>query len=56
MHKVNAYLSTDLLKQEYIKKCHLIGLKVMSGVVNEKEVAEKLVKLDIDYILSDILE
>lgn len=56
MHKVNAYLNTDILKQDYIKKCHLIGLKVMSGVVNEKEVAEKLVKLDIDYILSDILE
>jgi len=56
MHKVNAYLQKDLINKDYIKKCHLIGLKVMTGIVNEKEQAERLVKLDIDYMLTDILE
>ena len=55
-HKVNVYLDKKLLEKEYVKKCHLIGLKVMTGVVNDKEIAEKIVKLDIDYILTDILE
>ena len=56
MHKVNAFLNTNLINKDYIKKCHLIGLKVMGGVVNDKELAEKIVKMDIDYILTDILE
>ena len=35
---------------------HLFGLKVSTGVVNDKELAEKLIKYDIDYVFTDILE
>lgn len=55
-HKVNIYLNRDLLEKEYIKKAHLIGLKVLTGVINDKEEAEKVIKLDIDYIFTTILE
>jgi hypothetical protein len=49
-------LNHDSLEKEYVKKFHLIGLKVMTGVVNDKENAEKMIKLDIDHILTEILE
>lgn len=54
--KINAFLSHDSLGKEYVKKFHLIGLKVMTGVVNDKENAEKMIKLDIDHIMTEILE
>ncbi len=41
---------------EVVKRMHLIGLKVSTGVVNEKEVAEKLIKHDVDFVFTDILE
>lgn len=55
-HKVNVYLDKKIIDQNYVKKCHLIGLSVMTGVVNDKDLAEKMIKLDIDYILTNILE
>ncbi len=55
-HKVNVYLDRHFLDKEYIKKCHLIGIKFMAGVINDKELAEKIIKLDVDYIFTNILE
>lgn len=55
-HKVNIYLDRHFLNKDYVKKCHLIGLKSMAGVVNDKELAEKIIKLDVDYIFTNILE
>ncbi|QLY40023.1 hypothetical protein HF295_03775 [Hujiaoplasma nucleasis] len=55
-HKVNIYLDKKNIDKEFVKKCHLIGLKVMTGQVDDKETAEKIVKLDIDYIQTSILE
>jgi len=55
-HKVNVYLDRRFLEKEYIKKCHLIGLKMMAGVINDKDLAEKIIKLDVDYIFTNILE
>jgi len=55
-HKINAYIDYHYLNKEYVKKCHLIGLKVMTGVINEKESAEKMIKMDIDYMMTNILE
>ncbi|QWB99592.1 hypothetical protein KHQ88_05355 [Mycoplasmatota bacterium] len=55
-HKVNLYLDKHYLDKEYIKKYHLIGLKTMTGIVNDKDNAEKIIKYDIDYIFTNILE
>jgi len=42
--------------KEIVKRMHLIGLKVSTGVVNDKDLAEKLIKYDVDYVFTDILE
>ena len=42
--------------KEIVKKMHLLGLKVSVEVVNDKSLAEKLIKYDVDYIFTDILE
>jgi len=42
--------------KEIVKKMHLIGLKVSTGVVNDKDLAEKLIKHDVDFVFTDILE
>lgn len=55
-HKINVYLEYHYLDKEYVKKCHLIGLKVMTGIINDKETAEKTIKMDMDYIMTNILE
>ncbi|MDD4184314.1 MAG: glycerophosphodiester phosphodiesterase family protein [Candidatus Izemoplasmatales bacterium] len=39
-----------------VKKFHLVGLKVCVYTVNDKEQAEKLIKMGVDYITTDILE
>jgi len=39
-----------------IKRFHLIGLKVAVYTVNDKETAEKLIKMGIDFVTTDILE
>lgn len=55
-YKMNAYIDQLHLDKAYVKKCHLIGLEVMTGVINDKETAEKIIKMDVDYILTNILE
>lgn len=55
-HGINLYLDHHKLKKELIKDMHLVGLKVITGVVNEKETAEKMIKYDVDYLFTSILE
>lgn len=55
-HKMNVYLDHHHLDKAYVKKCHLIGLKVMTGIINDKITAEKTIKMDMDYIMTNILE
>ncbi|MDD4070144.1 MAG: glycerophosphodiester phosphodiesterase family protein [Candidatus Izemoplasmatales bacterium] len=53
---INLYVDHHKLKRDYIKNLHLVGLKVISGVVNDKEVAEKMIKFDVDFLFTNILE
>ena len=52
----NVNVTHHYVSEELIKKLHLIGLKISSGVVNDKDLAEKLIRHDIDFIFTDILE
>ena len=52
----NLNLPVNKVQKDIIKNMHLFGLKVSTGVVNDKELAEKLIKYDIDYVFTDILE
>ncbi|MGD9760820.1 MAG: glycerophosphodiester phosphodiesterase family protein [Candidatus Izemoplasmatales bacterium] len=55
-HGINLYLDHQKLKRDYIKNLHLVGLKVITGVVNDKEQAEKMIKFDVDFLFTNILE
>ncbi len=55
-HGINVHVTHGTVSKEFIKNMHLYGLKVSTGTVNDKEQAEKLIKYDIDYIFTDILE
>jgi len=55
-HQVNVFVHQHVLQKDYVKQSHLIGLEVLTGVINDKETAEKAVKMDVDYILTNILE
>ena len=55
-HGINLYLDHSKLKREYIKNLHLVGLKVITGIVNDKELAEKMIKFDVDFLFTNILE
>lgn len=52
----NLYIDSESVSKEIVKDMHLIGLKVCAGVVNDKELAEKLIKHDVDFVFTDILE
>ncbi|HPJ23598.1 MAG TPA: glycerophosphodiester phosphodiesterase [Bacillota bacterium] len=52
----NAHIKANHVSVEVVKRMHLIGLKVGTGVVNDKDLAEKLIKHDVDYVFTDILE
>ncbi len=39
-----------------VKRLHLVGLKVCVYTVNDKDIAEKLIKIGVDFITTDILE
>lgn len=53
---LNLHVKTNHVNKDIVKKMHLIGLKVSTGVVNDKDLAEKLIKHDVDYVFTDILE
>ncbi len=56
--KYQANLDIDYrhVDEATIKQLHLIGLKVCVYTVDDKDTAEKLIKLGVDYITSNILE
>ncbi len=53
---INLYVKHQNLTSELIKRMHLIGLKVATGVIDDKIQAEKFIKFDIDFIFTNILE
>ncbi len=55
-HGFNVHVNYHHVTKDFVKNMHLIGLKVSTGVVNDKEVAEKLIKHDVDFVFTDILE
>jgi glycerophosphoryl diester phosphodiesterase len=55
-HGINLYVDYHKMKKDLVKAMHLVGLKVITGVVNEKETAEKMIKYDVDFLLTNILE
>ncbi len=55
-HQIHLDISYEYVDETIIKRMHLIGLKVACWTVDDKDVAEKLIKLGVDYITSNILE
>lgn len=55
-NSMNAFIDYKNVSKDAVKEMHLIGLKVGTGVVNDKEIAEKLIVNDVDYVFTDILE
>ncbi|PKL00498.1 MAG: hypothetical protein CVV56_05850 [Tenericutes bacterium HGW-Tenericutes-1] len=55
-HHINLDIHHDKLDENMIKRMHLIGLKVAVWTVDDKDTAEKLIKMGVDYITSNILE
>ena len=52
----NLHVDQTHIQKDIVKNMHLIGLKVSVGVVNDKVQAEKLIKQDVDFVFTDILE
>lgn len=52
----NIFVKHHHLTKDLVKTMHLVGLKVGTGVVNDKELAERLIIYDVDYVFTDILE
>jgi glycerophosphoryl diester phosphodiesterase len=52
----NIHIDYNYVTKENVKEMHLVGLKVSTGVVNDKEIAEKLIIHDVDYVFTNILE
>ncbi len=52
----NVFVRHQTLTSELIKRMHLIGLKVATGTIDEKMLAEKYIKYDVDFIFTNILE
>ncbi|MFA7076070.1 MAG: glycerophosphodiester phosphodiesterase family protein [Candidatus Izemoplasmatales bacterium] len=53
---INLYVDHQKIKRDYVKDLHLVGLKVITGVVNDKDTAEKMIKYDVDFLFTNILE
>lgn len=55
-HGIHLDVRHDQLDEASIKRLHLIGLKAAVWTVDDKDTAERLIKLGVDYITSNILE
>jgi len=55
-HKLNLDAWHESVDETIVKRLHLIGLKVNVWTVDDKETAERLIKMGVDYITSNILE
>jgi glycerophosphoryl diester phosphodiesterase len=52
----NLFVKHQNLSNDLIRKMHLIGLKVATGAIDDKMLAERFIKYDIDFIFTNILE
>lgn len=55
-HHINLDSHYPSVDENIIKRMHLIGLKVAVWTVDDKDTAEKLIKMGVDFITSNILE
>ncbi len=55
-YHINLDIHFDKIDENVIKNYHLIGLKVAVWTVDDKDTAERLIKMGVDYITSNILE
>jgi glycerophosphoryl diester phosphodiesterase len=55
-NQINLDIDYKQIDEATIKKYHLIGLKVAVYTVDDKEIAERLIKLGVDFITTNILE
>ncbi|MBN2504619.1 MAG: hypothetical protein JXB20_04675 [Bacilli bacterium] len=55
-NRFNLDVEHQALTEAAVKRLHLVGLKVCVYTVNDKDQAEKLIKMGVDYITTDILE
>ena len=55
-HKLNLDAWHEAVDENTVKRLHLIGLKVNVWTVDDKDTAERLIKMGVDYITSNILE
>lgn len=55
-HRLNLDAWHESVDEATVKRLHLIGLKVNVWTVDDKETAERLIKMGVDYITSNILE
>ena len=55
-YHISLSIHHDILDENIIKRMHLIGLKVAVWTVDDKDTAEKLIKMGVDFITSNILE
>jgi glycerophosphoryl diester phosphodiesterase len=55
-YNLNLDINYKSIDKTTIKKLHSLGLTVNVWTVNDKEIGEKLVKMGVDYITTNILE
>jgi glycerophosphoryl diester phosphodiesterase len=55
-HQIGMDVHYEQCSEDLLKRAHLIGLKVAVWTVDDKTVAEKLIKMGVDFITSNILE
>lgn len=55
-YKIHLDIYHEAIDETTVKRLHLIGLKINVWTVDDKEIAEKLIKMGVDYITSNILE
>ncbi len=55
-NRINLDINYQAINEDIIKAFHLVGLKINVYTVNYKEVAERLIKMGVDYITTNILE
>jgi glycerophosphoryl diester phosphodiesterase len=55
-HRFHFDIHHKAVSEAWVKKIHLLGLKIATFTINDKDQAEKFIKYGVDYITTDILE
>ena len=53
---ISVNMSINVVTKEWIDRFHAAGLEVTCYTIDDKETAEKLVEMGVDYIITNILE